>query len=74
LVLFVIKPAMDKSSLSHAIIYWALFGFITYATYDLTNLSTLKDWPLMITIVDLAWWTVLAASVSTLTYLIASKI
>jgi uncharacterized membrane protein len=74
LVLFVIKPAIDTASLSHAIIFWALFGFITYATYDLTNLATLKDWPLMITIVDLIWGTVLAMSVSTLTYIIATKI
>jgi uncharacterized membrane protein len=52
----------------------ALFGLITYATYDLTNLATLKDWPVLITVVDLIWGTVLAASVSVATYLIAAKI
>lgn len=74
LVIFVISPAMEKSSWIYAILFGALFGFITYATYDLTNLATLKDWPLMVTIVDLIWGAVLAASVSTITYFIASKI
>jgi uncharacterized membrane protein len=47
---------------------------ITYATYDLTNLATIKGWPLLVTIIDLLWWATLAASVSILTYLIANKI
>jgi len=74
LVVFVITPAVEKGSWTHALLFGALFGFITYATYDLTNLATLKDWPLMVTIVDLIWGAVLAASVSTITYFIASKI
>jgi uncharacterized membrane protein len=74
LVLFVITPAIDKNSWTHALLFGALFGLITYATYDLTNLATLKDWPLLVTIVDLAWGAVLAASVSTATYFIAAKI
>lgn len=74
LVLFVIVPAIEKGSWMHAFLFGALFGLITYATYDLTNLATLKDWPLLVTIVDLAWGAVLAASVSTATYFIASKI
>jgi len=74
LVLFVITPAIEKGSLTHALLFGALFGLIAYATYDLTNLATLKDWPLLVTIVDLAWGAVLAASVSTATYFIASKI
>jgi uncharacterized membrane protein len=41
-----------------------LFGFFTYSTYDLTNLATLKDWPLSITIVDIAWGVVLTSVVS----------
>ncbi|MGM0503263.1 MAG: DUF2177 family protein [Bacteroidota bacterium] len=74
LVLFVIMPAMKKSSWMHALLFGALFGLITYATYDLTNLATLKNWPIMVTVVDLLWGTVLAASVSIVTYFIASKI
>lgn len=73
LVLFVISPAMQKGSWTHAVLFGALFGLITYATYDLTNLATLKDWPLLVTIVDLAWGAVLAASVSTIAYFIANK-
>ncbi len=74
LVVFVISPALEKSSWMHALLFGALFGLITYATYDLTNLATLKDWPLLVTMVDLAWGAVLAASVSTATYFIASKL
>jgi uncharacterized membrane protein len=72
LVVFVIKPAVAKGSWKHTVVYGSLFGFITYATYDLTNLATLKDWPLLVTVVDLAWGAVLAASVSFVTFKIAS--
>ena len=74
LILFVIAPALEKNSWSHALIYGALFGLVTYATYDLTNLATMKNWPVLITIVDLAWGMTLAASVSIITYFIATKI
>ena len=74
LVVFVIIPAHEKGSWTHALLFGAMFGLITYATYDLTNLATLKDWPLMVTIVDLGWGAVLASSVSTITYFIADKI
>ncbi|MGA1977792.1 MAG: DUF2177 family protein [Bacteroidales bacterium] len=73
LVTFVISPAVEKHSWVNAIIFGALFGLITYATYDLTNLATLKDWPLSVTVVDLIWGTVLAASISGITYFIAVK-
>jgi uncharacterized membrane protein len=72
LVIFVILPAIEKSSWVFALFSGALFGLITYATYDLTNLATLKDWPLLVTAVDLAWGAVLAASVSIVTYFIAN--
>jgi uncharacterized membrane protein len=74
LVLFVISPAVKAQSWIHALLYGALFGLITYATYDLTNLATLKDWPLLVTVVDLIWGTVLASSISVITYFIASKV
>jgi uncharacterized membrane protein len=74
LVIFVISPAVEKHSWVHALLYGALFGLITYATYDLTNLATLKDWPLLVTVVDLIWGTVLASSISVITYLVAQKI
>jgi len=74
LVVFVIAPAMEKNSWTHAVLFGALFGLVCYATYDLTNLAVAKDWPLLVTIVDLAWGATLAASVSTVTYFIANKI
>ncbi len=74
LVIFVIAPAVEKDSWTHALIFGALFGLVCYATYDLTNLAIAKDWPLLVTIVDLAWGAFLAAAVSVATYFIASKI
>jgi uncharacterized membrane protein len=55
---------------AYALFYGAFFGFITYATYDLTNLATLKDWPITITIIDLIWGTVLGGLTTTLSYLV----
>ena len=69
-VYFVINPAIEAQSLSKVIVGGLLFGFITYATYDLTNLATLKDWPITVTIVDLIWGTFLSGTIGTLTYLI----
>ena len=74
LVTFVITPAIEKQSWINAVLYGAFFGLVTYSTYDLTNLATLKDWPLVVTVVDLLWGMVLSASVSVITYLIANKI
>jgi uncharacterized membrane protein len=73
-VFFVVMPALQKDSWMYALLVGALFGFITYATYDLTNLATTKDWPLFVTLVDLAWGAVLSALVSTVTFLIATRI
>jgi uncharacterized membrane protein len=74
LVVFVVAPAIDRDSWVRALGYGALFGLITYATYDLTNLSTLRDWPVLLTVVDLIWGAVLAATVSVVTYGIGTKL
>ncbi len=74
LVVFVIAPAVERDSWVRALTLGSLFGLITYATYDLTNLATLKDWPLALTVVDLLWGMVLAGSVSVGTYFIARKL
>lgn len=73
LVFFVIEPAVQKQSWTYALTAGAFFGLITYATYDLTNLAVTKNWPLLITFVDLLWGTVLCAIISTLTYYIYTK-
>ena len=65
---FVISPALEKQSLGYAVLAGALFGLMTYATYDLTNLATIKDWPVIVTIVDLAWGTTLSTLVSLVGY------
>lgn len=74
IVVFVIVPAVEKGSWMHALLFGALFGLVCYATYDLTNLAVAKDWPLLVTLVDLAWGSILAASVSIATYFIVNKI
>jgi uncharacterized membrane protein len=74
LVVFSVLPALEKSSWSQALFLGALLGLISYATYDLTNLATVKDWPLVVTIVDMVWGTILGTSVSLISYFIVSKI
>ena len=74
LVVFIITPALRQQSWQSALLFGALFGLISYATYDLTNLATINNWPLLVTVVDLIWGSVLAGSVSLISYLIATKI
>jgi len=62
--IFAIYPAVNKDSVVKAILLGGLFGFFCYATYDLTNLATLKDWPLKIVFIDIIWGAILTASVS----------
>lgn len=62
--IFAIYPAVNKGSVFNAIFMGALFGIFTYATYDLTNLATLKGWPLPIVFIDILWGAVLSAVVS----------
>ena len=63
-VFLVLAPALKNNSLSQAILMGALFGLCSYATYDLTNLATIKDWPIIITIIDMIWGTTLSALVA----------
>lgn len=63
-VFFVLMPEIEKQSLIYTLLSGAFFGFLCYATYDLTNLSTLKDWPVAMTLIDLAWGAFVTASTS----------
>jgi uncharacterized membrane protein len=74
IVFFAIKPAIEAGSASRALAYGAFFGFIAYATYDLTNQATMKDWPVLVTVVDLAWGTVLTATVAFLAYQVSMRL
>ena len=55
ILVFVVLPGVKENSLQNTILRAILFGLITYATYDLTNLATINKWPLTVTLVDLAW-------------------
>jgi len=57
IIIFAVAPALKTGELQTALIYGCLFGFFAYATYDLTNLATLKGWPVMMAVVDIAWGT-----------------
>jgi uncharacterized membrane protein len=68
LVVFAAMPAFKAGSASVALGYGALFGLLAYATYDLTNYATLRNWTLQITVVDLIYGTVVAALTSLAAY------
>lgn len=73
LVVFVLNPSLAAQDWTWALGLGALFGFVTYATYDLTNLSTLKGFPVKLVIVDLAWGTFVTATVSVSSYLLLTN-
>jgi uncharacterized membrane protein len=74
LVIFVVLPALKGGSIYTAFLYGALFGFFTYATYDLTNQATLRNWTLQLSLIDMAWGTLLAASAGAAGFWAASRI
>jgi len=65
---FVLYPALAKGSWQSALLNGFFFGFLAYMTYDLTNLATLKDWPVLLTVVDITWGTLLTGSTALLSY------
>ncbi len=73
IIVFVINPALDSGQWTQALLLGAFFGFITYATYDLTNLATLQGWSTIVTIIDILWGTFVVAAVSITTYFIATN-
>jgi len=74
LLIFAIYPALRSGSLTTAALSGALFGFFTYATYDLTNYATLRNWTLQLTLVDVAWGTLLAAMASTVAFIVITRL
>jgi uncharacterized membrane protein len=73
LVVFAVRPALASGKSLQALLLGALLGLVSYATYDLTNLATLKDWPIVVTVVDLIWGAVLGGAVSLVSVLIARR-
>jgi uncharacterized membrane protein len=68
LLFFAIIPSLKENNWNVALFNGALFGLICYATYDLTNLATLKGWPLKIVIYDMIWGTFISAATASITY------
>lgn len=73
LLFFVIHPAVDAGSWKRAGGAGAFFGFVTYATWDLTNLAVLRDFPAALVPIDLAWGTFLGAVVSLTTFAVVQR-
>lgn len=73
LTFFVIEPALKDKGTLYALYAGAFFGFVAYATYDLTNLATIKDWPLIVTVLDLIWGAFISGSTALITVFIIKK-
>jgi uncharacterized membrane protein len=74
LVYFAIMPGIASGSLIRTFLIGAAFGGIAYATYDLTNHATLKEWPLLMTVVDIAWGAFLSGAVATIAFVFVKGI
>lgn len=74
LVYFIVEPAARTGTIQDACIRGAFFGLATYGTYDLTNFATLRDWSILITVVDLAWGTILTATVAAVSVWVEKKL
>jgi len=73
LCIFAVAPALKSGSAGTALLYGALFGFFTYATYDLTNQATLRNWTVSLTVVDVAWGTCVAGIAAVVAFFAATK-
>lgn len=73
ILVFGLRPALADGSACTAALWGALFGFFTYATYDLTNLATVRDWPKLLVVVDITWGTLLCTAVSAGTFLVLGR-
>lgn len=73
LVVLAVMPALRADSWSMAAALGALLGLVAYATYDLSNLATLRGWPLPLTLIDIAWGTVLSATAACAGFALAQR-
>ena len=74
ILIFAVLPALSSGSWQTALIYGALFGFFAYATYDLTNMATLRDWSVAMVVVDVAWGTALTGLSALSGYLVTAAL
>ena len=71
---FVLNPALLNGNWVSVLLTGMFFGLVTYATYDLTNLATVRDWPILITAIDLVWGSFVSGATALLSYLIIQRI
>jgi uncharacterized membrane protein len=74
IIIFAVLPGIKSNSLGHTVLLGVLYGLFTYATYDLTNLATLKDWPKTIVVVDIIWGMMLCGLVSAGVFFSATRL
>jgi uncharacterized membrane protein len=73
ILFFAVLPSLREHDWQTALLNGAVLGGLCYATYDLTNMATIAQWPLIVVVVDIIWGIVLTGSVSVLTYFIGAK-
>ncbi len=74
IVHFAVRPAIEAGRARRALVNGAFLGLVAYATYDLTNQATMRDWPVIVTVVDLIWGTVLTGTVAVVSYLVSRRL
>jgi uncharacterized membrane protein len=74
ILLFAVTPAFRTGAWTTALTMGAAFGFFAYMTYDLTNMATLKVWPVHLAAIDIAWGTFVTGMAATAGYIAASRI
>ncbi len=72
LVFFALMPVFNEGNWVLALLYGGFFGLVCYATYDLTNLATLKGWPIKIVVYDLLWGSIISGITCLTTFLIGN--
>lgn len=70
IAIFAVPPSLAAGSWPSALLYGALFGFCVYGAYDFTNLATLRGWPWVVSVVDLAWGTLATALATVIAFLL----
>lgn len=68
ILIFVINPSIERQNIIYALKYGGFLGFSMYSTYNFTNLAILKNWPIKLTLLDLAWGTFSTATTSIISF------
>lgn len=74
LTVFAVKPSLQQDSWKSALRTGAFFGLVCYATYDLTNQATMREWPVMITVIDLLWGTFICGMTTAISFFTIKKL